>query len=295
MKKSVSVLITDLDNTLYDWVQMWYASFVAMLQEIIRISDIPQEILESEIQTVFQRYGTTEYAFLIQELPSLKAKHPGKNLTEVYADAIKAYNVTRASTLKLYPGVMEVFEELKGKGCKVIAFTESSAFYTMRRLKVLKLDGVVDFVYSPPDHSKPLDINRFYDDEQYSLTKTIHRFLRKGVLKPHPETLLQIINDDGIRARPEEVIYVGDNLMKDITMAQSAGITDVYAKYGVAQYSEAYEMLRKVTHWKPDDVQKEKSVYADLSVTPSYVLNQSFSELKDLFEFIPFIDSSTEK
>lgn len=291
MKKPVSVLITDLDNTLYDWVQMWYASFGAMLREIIRISGVPRETLESEMQTVFQRHGTTEYAFLIQELPSLKTKHPNENLTEVYTEAIKAYNVARSKTLKLYPGVLEVLEELKGKGCKVIAFTESSAFYTMRRLKVLKLDGIVDFVYSPPDHSKPPDVNRFYDNDQYALTKTVHRFLRQGVLKPHPETLLQIIDDEGIKARRDEVIYLGDNLMKDITMAQSAGITDVYAKYGVAQYSEAYELLRKVTHWKPDVIEKEKNIYADLTVTPTYVLNESFYELRDLFEFVPCVES----
>ena len=44
-KKNVNVLITDLDNTLFDWVDVWYHSFSAMLDAIASISGIAAEKL----------------------------------------------------------------------------------------------------------------------------------------------------------------------------------------------------------------------------------------------------------
>ena len=48
MKKNVSVIITDLDNTLFDWFDIWYKSFNAMLSLLVNKSGIPQDKLEEE-------------------------------------------------------------------------------------------------------------------------------------------------------------------------------------------------------------------------------------------------------
>ncbi len=44
-------------------------------------------------------------------------------------------------------------------------------------------------------------------------------------------------------SHPTRMIYVGDTLMKDVLMAQQAGVRDVWAKYGEAQASEEYDGL----------------------------------------------------
>jgi hypothetical protein len=51
---------------------------------------------------------------------------------------------------------------------------------------------------------------------------------------------------------------VGDSPTKDVAMAQDVGISDVYARYGRAQHTEAYDLLREVTHWSDADVEREK-------------------------------------
>jgi len=64
-----TTLISDFDNTLYDWFHMWYQSFGAMLQEIVRISGVGEDVLIPQIREIHQKYHTSEYAFLLEELP----------------------------------------------------------------------------------------------------------------------------------------------------------------------------------------------------------------------------------
>jgi FMN phosphatase YigB (HAD superfamily) len=287
MKPKISLIITDLDNTLFDWILMWHSGFSAMLEKLVKNSGIQQKILEADIQTVFQKHGTSEYAFLIGEIPCLLALHPDEDLTVVYKEAIDAYRIARKNTLKLYPGVTDTLKTLKSRGCMVVAYTESMEFYTMRRIKKLELDGLLDYVYSPPDHGKPTDHKRYYDDSHYTLQHTIQRFTPFGELKPNPHILKKIIQDEGINAITDKTIYIGDSLMKDIAMAQDAGVRDVYAKYGLAQNTIAYEQLRRVTHWTIEEVEREKLINASREVTPSFVLDKSFDQILDLFEFVP--------
>jgi FMN phosphatase YigB (HAD superfamily) len=290
MKQRVSTVITDLDNTLFDWVFIWYQSFNAMLTCLVEESGIEQQVLEADFQRVFQRHGTSEYAFAIEELPSLRVKHPGEDLTKRYASAIHAFNSARKAALVLYPSVLETLEGIKDKGCLVVGYTESMAYYSNYRLRKLGLDRVLDYLYSPPDHDLPPGLEpetiRRYPPESYLLRRTISRHTPKGELKPNPKVLADIIASIG--ATPEETIYVGDSLMKDIAMAQGTNIRDVWAKYGVAQDRPEYRMLRKVTHWAERDVEREKRTNTG-NVQASFVLENSFAEILPLFEFTSFI------
>ena len=85
---NVSVIITDLDNTLFDWVEIWYHSFSALVDRIEKDSNIQREQLLDEIREVHQRHGTSEYAFLIEEIPSLQSMHPNADLLQIYQPAI---------------------------------------------------------------------------------------------------------------------------------------------------------------------------------------------------------------
>lgn len=289
-KPRVNVLVTDVDNTLLDWVAMWYAAFHAMLIRLAETSGIPQAVLEREFRAIHQRHGTSEYAFSIQELPSLIAKHPQEDLTVIYRDAIQDYRKARKETLELYPGVLDSLRRLRSAGTRIVAYTETMGFYSLRRIKMLGLDGILDYVYSPADHELPEGLSpeqiRFYPKEEYELKSTIHRHTPKGVLKPNPEVLLDILA--AVSADPSSTVYVGDSLMKDILMAQQAGITDVFAKYGTAQHLEEYELLRRVSHWPDEAVEREKKLTVGRHVNPTYTLSQSFAELLDLFVFEPF-------
>jgi phosphoglycolate phosphatase len=74
--------------------------------------------------------------------------------------------------------------------------------------------------------------------------------------------------------------------MKDVAMAQRAHVHDVLARYGAAQRRSEYELLRDVTHWSADDVEREKAIAEGTTdIVPSCVLDHSFAELLQNFEF----------
>src|SRR6266481_8366450 len=228
LKRQISVIVTDLDNTLFDWFEFWYHSFNGMLERVLEKSKLSREILIPEIKSVHQRHGTSEYAFLLQELPCLRAKHPGDDVAAVYADAIEAYRTARKGHLKLYPDVLETLRTVKETGCLVVGYTESMGFYSNYRVRNLGLDGILDYLYSPADHDLPENLTpeqiRKYPTQHYKLKQTVHRHTPAGELKPNPKVLLDIIVDIG--ADPSECIYIGDSLMKDVLMAQEVGVID---------------------------------------------------------------------
>jgi phosphoglycolate phosphatase-like HAD superfamily hydrolase len=284
--KKISLVITDLDNTLFDWFEIWYQPFNAMLDALAGKSGIPREAIERNFRQVHQRHGTSEYAFAIEELQCLKELHPGDDLAKRYAGAIDAYRAARRKVLQLFPTVEATLREIKDSGCLVVAYTESMEFYTRYRLKKLGLDPLLDYLYSPRDHRLPGGLTpeqiRFYSDEHYLLSHTKQFYTPPGELKPNPKVLIDII--DQVGGQKESALYVGDSLMKDVTMAKRAGVTDVYAKYGIAHNRAAYDLLRRVTHWPDSDVEREKELGED-EVNPGYVLETHFEEILDHFDF----------
>jgi phosphoglycolate phosphatase-like HAD superfamily hydrolase len=274
-----SILVTDVDNTLFDWVDIWHRSFSALLDHLIDLSGIPRAVLISHIRKVHQRVGTSEYAFLIEELDILRGVAKGTPVLEFYRPAVEAFREERRRSLRLYPGVTEALLELRQRGVRIAAYTESLAFYTAYRFRKTGLDRLVDVLYSPPDHELPDNIRseRHYPPEHYDLAHTRHHHTPVGELKPNPDILLSIIEDLG--GSRDEALYVGDSHMKDVAMAQDAGVLDALASYGAAQSRTAYELLRQVTHRPDEHVDRERSVLVSRSVSPSITLVDRFDEI----------------
>lgn len=300
-KQTVSLVIFDLDNTLWDWVGIWHAAFSTLLEKVAAISELEPLLLKREFKAIHQKYGTAEYSYAIEELPALRAKHGDEaNLRDLYDAAIQAMRDVRRPLLKPYPQVVETLETLKDRGCLLVGYTESLAYYSAFRLRQTGLDRVLDYLYSPADHVLPTNLT----DEQkerhfqnYELRRTVHRHTPPGELKPNPKVLLDIIGEVG--GTPEQSIYIGDSEFKDIATAKSANVTDVWAKYGVAEKNgPGYALLKEVTHWSDADVAREREVDERAKgegMQPSFVLDTGFHQVLEHFRFVPFKDSRTDK
>lgn len=285
MSRSPQLLVTDLDNTLWDWFAAWHASFAAMLQRLVEISGVPADILEPQVRKVHQARGTSEYSYLLNEIPALLEASPDVQPLHKYDDAMHRLHSERKRVTRLYPGVLATLNVLRASGVTIVAYTESVAFWTEWRIKHTGLDGVIDALYSAPDHDLPAGIT-FEDVRQkpaseYGLRQTKHLHVSRGEVKPNAAVLRSILQDSG-RA-PEEAVYVGDSVMKDIAMAQSANVLDVHAKYGEVQERAEYELLRRVSHWPDDDVAREKALRGTREVVPTIVLDRGFDQLLPIF------------
>jgi phosphoglycolate phosphatase-like HAD superfamily hydrolase len=273
-----SVVVMDVDNTLYDWLAIWHAAFRAMLDMLAEMSGVDQDELLADFKAVHVAHGTTEYPFAIQKLPSLVAMHPGEDLGERYRPAFEAYRRRRGEVLRLYPCVAETLRALREAGCVLAGCTDSMEFCTAFRLRALGLDLLLDYVYCTPNRGIPADAA---EDEGFApprteLRRTVARQSPPGLRKPNPRLLLHILEELG--ADRAEALYVGDSPMKDVPMAQAAGVTDVWAKYGSPRAGEAYEMIRRVTHWTDADIQRESTLAAP-EREATHILERTFDEL----------------
>jgi phosphoglycolate phosphatase len=156
-------------------------------------------------------------------------------------------------------------------------------------VRTLELDGALDYLYSLPDHALPGGLTasqiRRYPPEHYRLRSTVHRHTREGAWKPDASVLRDILADVG--AEPAEAVYVGDSLVKDVVMAQAAGVVDVFARYGDVRSRPGYDLLRRVTHWTPAMMARSEGI-READVRPTHVLRDGFAELLDHVEFRRF-------
>lgn len=262
-----------------------------MVDEVLRHVDVDRSILLQEIREIHQRHKTTEYSWVLEEIPTI-ASLPQHLREETIRDAQRAYKDARRRTEHLYPGVFSTLSHIKALGTKVVGFTESQRFYTIQRLIRFGLDGILDVLYCTREHDTPGNIDlakeRSKPDEAYLLRDTKVVELQTDIRKPNPEVLLSIVS--ALHATPAETLYIGDSKMKDVYMAQSARVHDAYAKYGDSMNKEGYDLLRAVSSWTPEEIAKEKVMAVE--ITPTIAL-QSFADILKHFAFRGLSDESS--
>lgn len=296
-RKIIDTVIVDLDNTLFDWFAVWYASFHPIYEEIVAQSGKTIDDVEASIRKVHQARRTSEFSFLIEEVDSLADLRSKSDVRETFKIAIEKSRAGRDQNLKLYPSVFPSLWELKKKGTKIVAYTESMGFYSAYRLKRFGLDGVIDVLFSPEDHEIPSGVSieklRRLPEEFYQLQVTEVRHTPPGELKPNPAVLLDIIK--AIGADVTRCAYVGDSLFKDVAMARTVGVLDIHAQYGESQRRPEYALLQRVSHWTEQDVERERAITArGLDFTPAVVLKDSFAEIFMYCDFVAFSEPLKE-
>lgn len=284
-------VVTDLDDTIWDWLNMWHSSFSPYFNEIKDSFQINEEDLKADFKKLHQKYNTTEVSFAFGELTSLNEENK-KAITKkplIGKSILHKYNTYKKTNLKLYNGVLETLLQLKSQGVLIIGFTESNAFFTKYRLKHLGLDGIFDCIYTPLDTGVPKSVEKVYSDEHWEPKKTEIRYLSKDIKKPNSEILGIILRD--FQVSKDNAVYVGDKIDRDIRMAIDAGVTSVYAKYGSEIDNDKYQLLRAVTHWTSEDVAREiefQEKHKNDEIKADFVMEHSFSELLNFISFTSY-------
>jgi phosphoglycolate phosphatase len=277
---SQKLLITDLDNTLYDWVTFFTASFRDMANELTAVLDIPEQVLLDEFKSVHQRYGNSEQPYAVLELPSLQRKFSQLSRAEVLSKidpALHRFNSTRKRTLSLYAGVAETLSELRGAGVKIVGHTEAIFANSYWRLRTLGLETYFNRLYTleGKDAIHISSDSRWVDPPAGFVT-----VVPRDERKPNPRLLLDICNHEG--ADPSSAFYLGDSLVRDVAMAKEAGVTAIWARYGTKYDPDCWTFLVKITHWTDQDVEREKSLKSKYGkVIPDRTID-TFAQLKSI-------------
>jgi FMN phosphatase YigB (HAD superfamily) len=283
-KRSVRLLITDLDNTLYDWVSYFSKSFSALITSAEILLGTPKSRLLEEFKLIHQHHHNTEHPFALLEIKTVCDKFPNLSRREkkkLLDPAFYAFNKERKTTLRAYEGVERTLSAIAETGCLIVGHTEATVPNAIFRLKSLGLDQYLAklFAIEPPPLQHP-------DPDRLEATKVPNGFViivPREKRKPNPSLLLDICSSCNID--PSEAVYVGDSLTRDVGMAKTAGITSAWAKYGTKFSRESWDLLVQVTHWTKEDVAREAAFEAMYkNVSPDVIL-ESFDELLDLFKF----------
>lgn len=277
---SPKLLICDLDNTLYDWVSYYAYSFSAFVDELVIATEIDREVLLDDFRDVHRHHQNSEHPFAVLELPSIQHRFAGdsrERVLEALDSSMHAFNSSRVRTLSLYEGVAETLEALRAMGVTVVGHTEAIAEVAYDRLQRLEVVDLILRLYAveaklaPHPRGGPSNLPPTGFLERISTSER----------KPNPQLLLDICARHG--ATPNETVYVGDSLTKDISMASSAGAFAVWARYGTVYDSRLWEILVRVTHWTTEDVVREKQLRIESEgILPDLTID-SFPELLAAF------------
>lgn len=274
----MKLLITDLDNTLYDWVTFFSKAFDAMVDALEKLIGVDRETLFDQFKTIHQHYHNTEQPFAILELPAVKEHFgtlPRAEMMKKVNPALHAFNSVRKRNLHLYDTVHDTLMELHKNNVSIVGYTEAIAingYYRLFRLDILRF---FKHLYAPGGQ-----YSGHPDPKSLTAPNPPDGFIRRvpdWEKKPNPELLLDICQRENVE--PANACYVGDSLVKDIAMARQAGVKAVWAKYGTQFDKKLWDVLVRVTHWTEEDIREAERLREQFhDVKPDYTINR-FDEI----------------
>ncbi len=179
-------VIFDLDGTLVDSLSITFQEF---RKTIIKFSG--KEYKDDEILSLF---GPSE----VQIFEKLFGKDKA---LEAYRDYKRNF-IGRIGSIKVFSGIEELLNELKGRGVKIDLFTGRGKELTVEILERTKIVDYFNFILSSEEVKRP---------------------------KPYPDGILKLI--DLSKSKKEKTIYIGDSIA-DVKCGISSGVST-----GVALWS----------------------------------------------------------
>jgi len=196
---TINLLITDLDNTLYDWVGFYIHSFNCMVSEMAELLGMAEEGLLEEFQEVHRLRGDSEYPFGLLELRTVLAKYHHLSRSEIRGvlnSAIDRFNEARLQTLALYPGTYATLERLHEAGVAIVGYTEATATNASFRLRTLGIERFFQRLYAQvPQGEGHADLLRELAWPE-PVVPVVH--LGWDCRKPNAEVLLRICRDQAV-------------------------------------------------------------------------------------------------
>lgn len=296
------LFITDIDNTLFDWVTYYVNCFQTLLSTVGDIIGEDPEVLAAQAKEVFSVHGSIEYPFLIQELPAVmdyyKSDIDGM-LNEAVQQGRDRFLDLAEDYLSPYEGVIETLHKIRERfpDMPIAALTDAPRYVAMWKLNKLGILEFFDAVYGLPDPRIPTSsehgrvkvdpeiLLKHLQQSNFGFQGKI-RNLPDEYEKPGTRGLKTVLMDYGFDedlSKRAEVVWAGDNLRKDVGLGRTLGLSTAWASYGTII---APEMLDKLaTFSPPQNIHKNAALPMDAPdrPVPDIELKQ-FSDILGMFK-----------
>ncbi|MBK7857460.1 MAG: HAD family hydrolase [Archangiaceae bacterium] len=247
----VRLVVTDMDGTLYSWIDYIVPAVEAMVDAVCGATGFPRIRVVQSLKAVYAKYESNEYPFALQE-STLYAEFPefGSFDKLVIEPARMAFREARRKYLQPFAHVVDTLKVLRERGLPVVALTDAPRNPAEQRVKRMGLDKHLNALYTLPGFHFPAnpegeklvakDILQKDERGEYRAACEVVE-LPRDCEKPNPKGLLQICEKFGVD--PRHTLVIGDSLKKDIAVAREVGAIDCWAEYGTYVSQEYRERL----------------------------------------------------
>jgi putative hydrolase of the HAD superfamily len=206
MTSSLKAILFDIDDTLYSTTEFAEQARRNAISAMIRLGlkiDLEDAMRElREVITEFSANYDRHYDKLLRRLPP--EARAGVNSALLVAAGVVAYHETKFKMLKPFPDAGRAIELLATK-------TDLTLGILTEGLEIKQAEKIVRLALTPHLHSHAI----FISDQI-------------GISKPNPKLYRYALSRLGLL--PEEVMYVGDNPLKDIVPAHEVGMITVRSR-----------------------------------------------------------------
>ncbi len=247
----IRLVVTDMDNTLYSWVDYIVPAVEALTDAVTRATGHTRLSVIQALKEVYTRYESNEYPFALQESRLFEAFPDFGSFDKLVIEPARvAFANARRKYLVPYKGVMDTLSELRARQVLVVALTDAPKNPAQQRARLLGLDAHFAAMFTMPGFTfprhqdgTPLVESRIVEKQEAGAyeTKCEAIALPREWEKPSTLGLERILKTYGLP--PSQVLVVGDSLKKDIAIAQATGCHHAWAEYGTYVPTEYRERL----------------------------------------------------
>jgi FMN phosphatase YigB (HAD superfamily) len=247
-------IITDLDNTIYDFARYYEAGLAGLVSRICAEFDFSTADATARLREVYTARRSIEYPFAIEEFPELRSMSE-ESRSKFVREALTAFWDGATGQLQAYHTVRETLRHLDQEGIPVVAYTDAPIHEAMRRLRALGIDRyftgivaqswfrrkngtIIVLLDDLPGHRRASRHLKFVWRASWDDRKPSELIYRKIAL--------------GMELNPRNIVVIGDSVERDLLPAIELGCTGVWASYGKRTTGGERLLRQVVPHLLPE-------------------------------------------
>ena len=255
---AINTIIIDLDDTVWNWLESWYSVYAPGMEALADELDCSFEQACARVREAHRTAQSPEplgLAYLLDsKLPSVDQLR-------------RSMWSAQLAALRTFEGVVSTLTQLKRKSYRIVACTESQYDLVRIRLFHTGLDKYLDHLSTKCTYDPRSDQWSF--PNRTNFTPILPR-----MSKPNTDILWNLLED--LDKDPDQCLYVGDSLKRDIRMANDVGMPSVWANIK-RPLPQGYELIDKLTHWTDEELQSRH----DHEGQPQFIIHK-FKELLEV-------------